>query len=461
MALKKPSNRSTISSRNGKAAVKLKKPLRRRFILSKAAIKKMVVRKELIKQVHKLLHSVNSLAGLQSTSGSSPNQAEPSGLRRLHLHFVSKLPTKLFTASTVYAIADETEANTTLPVKVLLLDENNHVVNDGPLSSLKVEICVACGNSNAEESEARLVVARQEIGSLLVGNCIKAMENGVCSFNDLKFIDNSSWMPSKMFRLVAKVAYSAQLSSSIGIKYNEKLEAARIFTVKDFLQKYYSDESSLKRVLGVKNGVWETIVQHATKCVPNGEYFQYNSEDQEQDGVGLLFNCFYKLIAVSFDHQNYQSFENLTEYDKWRAEQVRRRAFEHENKLVQINYPLNWPSHQDQTVQENEAMLHNCPSYPQSPLLQDLDQEEMATQRIAGMKDICSILRSNTLLRDTLIMDSENHPLYNPDFIADADYMFDEEQGLNCRPEVRKAVRVWYRARVTVLWFLSNKTRIW
>ncbi|XP_021771762.1 calmodulin-binding protein 60 C-like [Chenopodium quinoa] len=142
-----------------------------------------------------------------SISRSFPNPIDPSESRPFKLQFEGNLPCTLFTGNKV-------EAEGSSPIKVLLLDAvSGHLITDGPLSSKRVEIVVVQGHFKAEQLEKwtksdfckHIVSKRSNKGSLLVGQYVTALHNGIGFVNNICFMDNSSWDRSKKFRLGARV----------------------------------------------------------------------------------------------------------------------------------------------------------------------------------------------------------------------------------------------------------------
>lgn len=94
------------------------------------------------------------------------------------------------------------------PIKVAIYDQENRVITNGPLSSIQVKIVVLDGEFNKENKEqwsensfkTSIVHCRPGKQPLLADLYLK-LENGVASLCGVKFQDNSSFVPSKKFRL--------------------------------------------------------------------------------------------------------------------------------------------------------------------------------------------------------------------------------------------------------------------
>ncbi|XP_021742880.1 calmodulin-binding protein 60 C-like [Chenopodium quinoa] len=236
-------------------------------------------------------------------SRSLPNPVDPSESIPFKLQFEHKLPCKLFTGNKV-------EAEGSSSIKVLLLDAvSGHLITGGPLSSKRVEIVVIQGHFKAEQLEnwtksdfcKHIVSRRSNKGSLLVGQCEIVLHNGIGFVNDICFTDNSSWVRSKKFRLGARVvaeedrvmeavSNAFQVKDRRGETYkkhdipslddevwrlcwiakdgkiSKMLEENQIYTVKDFISLYHTDESFLRGIVKVSPKKWNEIIQRANSC---------------------------------------------------------------------------------------------------------------------------------------------------------------------------------------------------
>lgn len=67
-------------------------------------------------------------------------------------------------------------------------------------------------------------------------------------------------------------------------------------------------------MLNAPSRTWETIVDHAITCVVDDEKLYAYSANA--DGVILLFNSIYKLVAATFDGKVYQTLDNLNSSQK-------------------------------------------------------------------------------------------------------------------------------------------------
>ncbi|XP_074298806.1 calmodulin-binding protein 60 B-like [Silene latifolia] len=304
------------------------------------------------------------------------HQLESSPPRGFQLLFTKKLPSTLFTNSRV-----EGEDHT--PVQVQLVDANlKNLIYNGQLSSVKVEIVVLSGDFAANEGENwsrrefddNIVRERDGKRPLLIGDVSILLVNGVAYLKNVSFTDNSSWIRCRKFRLGVRAVSSALTGAGIkeavseafvvldhrGESYQKhskpslddpvwrlrkisklgasrkKLESHGIKTVKDFLMHYYMNPSSLRNVLGkgVANRAWDTMVRHANDGHLDNNCYIYCGESEN---VVLLFNCVYKVVAVKFTGQDYQTVDSLDTRQKALVEKLKQSAFLNVNELVPVH----------------------------------------------------------------------------------------------------------------------------
>ncbi|XP_027353219.1 calmodulin-binding protein 60 D-like [Abrus precatorius] len=304
------------------------------------------------------------------------NQTGISGAKPLQLRFLNKLPDAIFTRSNILA-EDKS------PLQIVLFDvRSGHVVNDGPLSSLKIEICVLNGEFGSYGSEdwtkdefnANILRERNGKEPLLIGERFITLKNGVGCINKIAFTDNSKWQRSRRFRLGAKVVqptsegeniqegrsepfvvkdnrgelykkhYPPSLKDEIwrlkkiakGGRIHKRLSEHGIRTVKDFLRLFISNETSLYEKFGsIPNKSWLAIIEHAKACVID-DYKLYGYHSAEPP-IGLLFNSIFILVGVTFDWQNYYSPDTLTPIEKHLVEIVKQEAYKNVNYLKLID----------------------------------------------------------------------------------------------------------------------------
>ncbi|KAK9735673.1 hypothetical protein RND81_04G218800 [Saponaria officinalis] len=322
-----------------------------------------VMKEELEQHIDACLHS--------SPRRSLLHHHESSPSRGFQLQFTTKLPGTLFSNGRIP------------PLEIQLIDTNTkNVIHSGQLSSIKVEIVAVSGDfaanglENWTKTKFNDSVLRERQGKrpLLIGDLSIVLVNGVGSLVNVTFTDNSSWIRCRKFKLGARVVSSASIGSGIkeavsdafvvldhrGESYQKhskpslddpvwrlrkiskvgasrnKLESHGITTVRDFLMRYYMDPSSLRRVLGksVANRSWDTVVRHANDCHLENTYYHFCSES---DSIVLLLNCVYKVIAVKFTDQDYQSLDSLNIYQKALVEKVKQYAYLNLNEVVQLH----------------------------------------------------------------------------------------------------------------------------
>jgi hypothetical protein len=123
-----------------------------------------------------------------------------------------KLPDTVFTKTSIIS-KDE-------PLQIALVDvRSKSIVNEGPFSSTKIEICAldgefgSCGNEDWTQTQFNDNILRERDGKepLLVGNQrIITLENGVAFISKIMFTDNSRWLRGKKFRFGVKAMQNGE-----------------------------------------------------------------------------------------------------------------------------------------------------------------------------------------------------------------------------------------------------------
>ncbi|KAE9615938.1 putative CALMODULIN-BINDING PROTEIN60 [Lupinus albus] len=281
------------------------------------------------------------------------------------LVFKNEVPTIFFTHSKIKAKDEK-------PIEIALYDTiSKSIVTEGPLSSIKIEICVLNGEFGSNGSEdwstnefnAKILTQRNDKAHLLKGDRVITLKNGVGIINNILFTDNSSWTRSRCFRLGAKVSETTLIQANIKegrskpftvkhdrsearkknqcpslndevwclkmIKRNGKIHqqlcSIEIKTVKDLLQLYTTNQVSLQKIIGKKS--WGSIIKQAKACdMDNDKRYIYHFSAPEQS-ISLLFNCIYEVLEVSFNGQNYCSLQSLNLKDQLLVERVKQQAY--------------------------------------------------------------------------------------------------------------------------------------
>ncbi|XP_019422716.1 PREDICTED: calmodulin-binding protein 60 G-like isoform X2 [Lupinus angustifolius] len=325
-----------------------------------------------------------------------------SGAKLFHLCFINKLPDKIFTLCNI--IAEDKS-----PLQIALFDvSTNSIVNDGPLSSIKIEICALNGDFGSEdwteeEFNANVLKEREGKGLLVNGDRFITLKNGVGFITKMTFTDNSRWLRNRKFRLGAKVMQSTSTGTNIkeGIseafvvkdyrgesykkhyppaldddiwrlakigkngKIHMRLALHGIHTVKDLLQLYTINQSLLHEKFGkISKKLKLAIIEHAKTCVID-DYKLYSYQTEEQP-IGLIFNSIYNLMEVTFDGQNYHSPNTLSPSEKSLVELVKQIAYKNVNNLKSIDETsLN--------CVRPATCLRACQSYAQDQVLQHIN----------------------------------------------------------------------------------------
>ncbi|KVI01752.1 Calmodulin binding protein-like protein [Cynara cardunculus var. scolymus] len=307
---------------------------------------------------------------------SSFNVLEPCRKTSLQLRILAKLPDTFFTGSQI-------ESKDKTAVKLVLFDINsNKVVSSGPLSSLKIEIVPLDGDFIADNDEdwsekdfnSKVIHARDGRRPLITGDLVVTLENGVTDLGDLCFTDNSSWRRSRKFMVGARAkgtagvrireatsqafvvkdhrgeSYKKHHPPSLGDEIwrlekiakdgvsHKRLASHGICTVKDFLQVYATNESSLRNLLGgSSNKTWETVIKHAKDCVLDEKLYMYPCAAQ---GIGLLLDSVLKVVGATFDGLDYLPLDKLSVLQMPMVEALKQQVY----KNLEGRVPMDDPS---------------------------------------------------------------------------------------------------------------------
>ncbi|CAJ2631748.1 unnamed protein product [Trifolium pratense] len=238
------------------------------------------------------------------------------------LCFMNNLPQRNYTDSKIKAKGGEL-------LRIELRDaENQHIVR-GEGSSMKIQICVLHGDFRkedwtAEEFDKQIVIPREGKGTLLKGDKVITLKDGVAFINNLEFTDIIKGR-TKEVRLGAKIVRSNSIGSDIkegrsepfrvlngrgkaykkhdhpsmndevwrlrGMRKDGKLHTELashgIKCVKDFLQLYKTNEASLREKIGkIAEKSWNTIIAHVKECDVDDD----DEEEEEEERVNAYKN---------------------------------------------------------------------------------------------------------------------------------------------------------------------------
>lgn len=294
-----------------------------------------------------------------------------SGVRGLQLHFINKLPSTIFTGSRV-----ESEDGTPLQI-VLREASTGNVVSFGPLSSVKIEVVVLNSEFGSDDQEDwtekefsnGLVREREGKRPLVTGELTLNLRDGVCSLGEIVFTDNSSWIRSRKFRLAARVVpkspgddvrvreaasepfvvkdhrgelYKKHYPPRLGDEiwrlekiakdgaFHKRLSDHGINSVRDLLQSYVKDQSSLRNWFGsISTKTWDTIIGHAMTCeIDDRKVYAYHRPE-----LTLLFNQIYKFVGAIVEGQVCFP-DQLTPPQKALVENLKQQAYRSEQSMV-------------------------------------------------------------------------------------------------------------------------------
>ncbi|KAK9097900.1 hypothetical protein Syun_024945 [Stephania yunnanensis] len=278
-----------------------------------------------------------------SCSRCSAKQVDDLSERHLQLRFLSRFSLPLFTERKVEWEKDAS-------IHVGLFDATTgSIVTSGPESSVKLDVVVLEGDFNngddenwsSIEFEDHVINERKGRRPLLIGDLQVQLKEGVGTLGDISFTDNSSWVPSKMFRFGVKVApnccegirireakteafavkdhrgesykksYPPTLDDEVWrlIKIRKdgpfcnSLNGNGIRTVRDFLRCLAIDPKNLRETPGAPKGkgIWEALVDHARTCVLNEKWHVYQLDKSR----ALLFNDIYGLEGLILNANRY------------------------------------------------------------------------------------------------------------------------------------------------------------
>ncbi|KAL3529261.1 hypothetical protein ACH5RR_008583 [Cinchona calisaya] len=230
-------------------------------------------------------------------------------LPSLQFIFSKKLSIPIFTGTKITDFSGN-------HLQILLVD----TIGEGMVATslphpIKVEIVVLDGDFPSgdlekwtnEDFDKNIVKERTGKRPLLAGELNVTMRDGICSFGEIEFTDNSSWIRSRTFRLGVKVVQGAggqvvrirpAMTESFVVKdhrgelykkhyppalhdevwrlkkigkdgaFHRKLSAEGINTVQDFLKLSAVDSQKLRKILGIgmSEKMWDVTLKHAWTC---------------------------------------------------------------------------------------------------------------------------------------------------------------------------------------------------
>jgi len=323
-----------------------------------------------------------------SDLGALTHQSE---IRKYRLKFVNKC------CNAKYSRHDMT-ADDGSPIKVAIYDQKNRIITNGPLSSVLVKIVALDGEFNKENKEqwsensfkTSIVHCRPGRQPLFANELYLRLENGVAHLCGAKFQDNSSFVPSKKFRLGVMAADDSisekileGVSESFAVKdgrgYPKKkdlfpslndpiyklkkigengdrrklLENMDINIVQDFLRFYNKDMKGLREACrNIPDHDWNIIVGHALSCKPGPERYSYCIPGMD---ATICFNSLYNIVGAEFNGK-YISYEELNSTQKSLVEMSKMTAYEN---LEVSKCEYKDPCHEHEVIAEYEGSC--CP----------------------------------------------------------------------------------------------------
>ncbi|XP_073056460.1 calmodulin-binding protein 60 A-like [Primulina eburnea] len=253
------------------------------------------------------------------------------------------------------------------------------VVSSGPGSSGQVEIVVLEGdfdgnegdNWTTEDFKNNIVREREGKKSLVTGDVIVTLKDGIAPIDDISFTDNSSWTRSRKFRLGARLfentggtrvkeakseafivrdhrgeLYKKHHPPSLSDEvwrlekigkegaFHKRLRKERVNTVQDFLCLLSLDPTRLRSIfgLGMPPKMWDAMVEHARTCVLDKKLYLYDSSPSQQRN-GVVFNVVGQVMGT-FSNGQYVSADNLSEPEKADASVLVISAFKDKENII-------------------------------------------------------------------------------------------------------------------------------
>ncbi|XP_058740520.1 calmodulin-binding protein 60 B-like [Vicia villosa] len=434
-----------------------------------------VVRDEVERKLQELLFSREKI-----------NEGGRSRARSLELCFINnnKLPIMTFTKTNIIP-KDE-------PFQVALLDvRSKSIVNEGPLSSMKIEICPiksvfeSCDDEDWTENEFKdnILHERKNKEPLLDGDRFVTLENGVGSISKIIFTDNSGWVRNKKFSLGAKAMENGDIikegrSQAFRVKdvrgesykkhyppllndevwrlekiaengkFRERLNINEIHTVKDLLRLLMVNGSSLHKKFGkIQKKCWLAIVEHARSCVVD-DYKLYCYEIIGQP-ILLLFNVIYELVGVTFGEQKFYLPDDLTltPNQKNSVEIVKQDAYKNIGNLREIDEAvLNSISLEARIKSTQDLQGYVEPFISSSNVNDRMQNVEI---NVDPVPDIREIPGNNYDVSFGNFDEAECSTLVD---------LLNSEMDITSNSEKPKAV--WCKIRAVVKWRISGKRRV-
>ncbi|PUZ40344.1 hypothetical protein GQ55_9G415700 [Panicum hallii var. hallii] len=175
-------------------------------------------------------------------------------------------------------------------LQVAIYDHNDQIITCEPFSSMRVHIVAVRtdfdedhkGQWTEEDFHSKIVTGRPGKEHLLSGNLYFRLQDGEGYLSNVKFQDNSSFVPSKRIseRIQEGITESFSVKDIRGFSTKKsgnpsprdavyKLSRIAMDMVRDFLQFYSRNPEDPRKIMGkICDQDWDTIVNHAHKCNP-------------------------------------------------------------------------------------------------------------------------------------------------------------------------------------------------
>ncbi|KAM3278502.1 hypothetical protein ACQJBY_046019 [Aegilops geniculata] len=107
-------------------------------------------------------------------------------------------------------------------------------------------------------------------------------------------------------------------------KHWNNLVEKNITKVKHLLRHYHKDNFGLQKLAGMKKGDWNTMIEHATMCVPGDEIYSYLVPE---DNCQILFNDFYDLVGKMTDNYVTYSVNDVDQFPQHKVKNWKMSAY--------------------------------------------------------------------------------------------------------------------------------------
>ncbi|XP_044359906.1 uncharacterized protein [Triticum aestivum] len=248
-------------------------------------------------------------------------------------------------------------------IKVVMYDGGKPIAFDHPLASITVDLVIIEGGFDEkrdswskEEFEESIIEPRKGI-KRLVKNGTFDLIDGRCDHHGAIIMDNSLRMEVKLgvriavhtdIRVIEGVSNPFKMKEvrtrvhgkstipykddavhrlkkiALKGKHWNNLEDQYITKVKHLLRHYHKDKFGLQKLVDMKKEDWNTMINHATMCVPGDEIYSYCVQE---DNCEILFNDFYDLVGKITDDYVPYSVNDVDQFPQLKVNNWKKSAY--------------------------------------------------------------------------------------------------------------------------------------